>query len=188
MVTEQLWWYVARAGGIVSLFLAGASVLWGLLLSTGYLERNPTKKWLLGLHRWLGGLTVTFTGLHVLGLWLDSYIQYSFADLFVPFFSGKEPGRWAIAWGVVSFHLLAAVQVTSLLMRRLPRRVWRAIHMSSFVLFFAGIVHGFMAGTDASNPAYIGGVVAMALATVFLSTYRVLTRRPKRRPVAVGAV
>lgn len=180
-MSEQIWWYVARAGGIVALALASASVIWGLLLSSGYLNRNPTKKWLLSLHSWLGGMTVIFTGVHVLGLWLDSFIQYSVADLFVPFASSKDPGRWQITSGVIATYLLVAVQGTSMVMKRLPRKWWRAVHMASYAVFALGMVHGAQAGTDASNIGYIGGMLSLVLATVYLTTYRVLTGRRARR-------
>ena len=49
-MTEQFWWYVARSCGIVALVLAGASVIWGLLLSTKLLEGRPGPRWLLDLH------------------------------------------------------------------------------------------------------------------------------------------
>ncbi len=186
-MSEQLWWYVARSGGIVALFLAGASIIWGLLLSSGYLDRNPPKRWLLQLHRWLGGLTVTFTAVHLLGLWLDSFIQYTVIDLFVPFATDKAPGTIATAWGIIAFYLLLAVQGTSLMMRHLPRRWWRAVHLSSFALFVTGIVHGATAGTAATNPVYLAGVVLMSLTTVFLTTYRILTRRRPRLARSVAA-
>lgn len=179
--TEQLWWYVARAGGIVSLCLASASVIWGLLLASGMLERTPPKRWLLEMHRWLGGLTVTFTVVHVLALWMDSFIDYSLVDLAVPFASSKAPGLWPMAWGIIAAYLLFAVQLSSLVMKRIPRRWWRAIHMLSFGVLGTGIAHGATAGTDASSVPYLLGVVALGLITVFLSTYRVMTRRPKRR-------
>lgn len=33
-MNNQLWWYVARSGGIVAWALLAGSVLWGLALST----------------------------------------------------------------------------------------------------------------------------------------------------------
>ncbi|MEE9414264.1 MAG: ferric reductase-like transmembrane domain-containing protein [Acidimicrobiales bacterium] len=176
-MTEQLWWYVARSGGIVALLLSAASVIWGLLLASGFLDRNPPKRWLLSLHSWLGGLTVSFTAIHLLGLWLDGFIEYSIVDLFVPFASTEAPGAWPMAWGIIAFYLLVAVQATSLMMKRIPRRWWRAIHMSSFAVLGTGIVHGATAGTDSTNPAYLVGVILVGLSTVFLTTYRVLMRR-----------
>lgn len=182
-MTEQLWWYVARSGGIVALFLAGAAVIWGLLLSSGFMGRATSKRWLLGVHSWLGGLTVTFTVIHLLGLWLDGFVHYSVADLFVPFVADTQPGTLAMAWGIVAFYLLLAVQGTSLLMRRLPRRWWRMIHLFSFFLLGFGILHGATAGTDATSPAYVGGVLAMLFTVIFLTTYRVLAgRRAPLRP------
>jgi DMSO/TMAO reductase YedYZ heme-binding membrane subunit len=184
-MSEQFWWYLARSGGIVALFLAAASVIWGLLLSGGYLERNPSKKWLLSLHSWLGGTTVIFTALHVIGLRLDSFVQYTLADLFIPFAATKNPGQWPVAWGVIAFYLLLAVQGTSLMMKRMPRKWWRAIHMSSYFVLVTGILHGAQAGTDSSNILYIGGVLASALLTIYLTTHRVLTRgRSRTREVA----
>ena len=186
-MSEQIWWYVARSSGIVSLFLAGASVVWGLLLASGFLDRDPTKRWLRNVHAWLGGLAVVFTGVHVLGLWLDSFIQYSLWDLFVPFVATQAPGMAAMATGIVAFYLLLAVQITSLMMKRLPRRWWRGIHMTSYTLFGLGIVHGAMAGTDATNPLYLAGVAVTALTTIFLATFRVLTRRKSRPRPALEA-
>ncbi len=186
-MNEQLWWFVARSSGIVSLLLAFAAVIWGLLLSGGYLERNPTKKWLLSVHRWLGGLTVAFTGVHLLGLWLDGFIDYGVFDLVVPLAGTKPPGAIPMAWGIVCGYLLLAVQLTSVMMRRMPRRWWRRIHLLSYLVLVTGIVHGITAGTDGSNIVLLGGVAAMSLTTVFLTTYRVLTRRP-RRPRAPALV
>jgi DMSO/TMAO reductase YedYZ heme-binding membrane subunit len=59
----------------------------------------------------------------------------------------------------------------------LPRKWWRAIHMSSYLVLITGILHGAQAGTDSSNILYIGGVLASTLLTIFLTTHRVLTRR-----------
>lgn len=181
--TEQLWWFVARAGGIVSLVLAAAAVIWGLLLASGILERTPPKRWLLELHRWLGGLTVAFTAVHVGALWIDSFVDYSLIDLAVPFATSKTPGIWPMAWGIITAYLLLAVQLSSLAMKRLPRRWWRAIHMLSFGVLGTGIVHGATAGTDASRSLYVLGVIGLGLTTVFLSTYRVLTRRRTRKAI-----
>ncbi len=139
------------------------------------------------MHRWLAGLTVSFIAVHVAALWLDSFIQYSLTDLFVPFASSKTPGMWAMAWGIIAFYLLAAVQVSSMLMRRIPRRLWRLIHMSSFAVLGTGIVHGATAGTDGSSIPYVLVIIILGLVTVFLTSYRVLTKRPMRNRRAVAA-
>ncbi len=32
MIAPEIWWYVARSGGIVALVLTGLAVIWGLAL------------------------------------------------------------------------------------------------------------------------------------------------------------
>ncbi len=180
---EQLWWWVARSGGIVALVLTGLAVIWGLALSTKVMQGTPTPKWLLSLHRWLGGLSVTFTGVHIAALVLDSYVHFGVAEILVPFASEWQPG--AVAWGVVSMYLLVAVQLTSTFMKRLPRSWWKRVHMTSWLLFWTGLIHGVTAGTDAAHPVYVGVTGLMTMLIIFLTSYRILAsrRRPRRAGV-----
>lgn len=175
---EHLWWYVARSGGLVALALSGASVLWGLLLSTRYLERAVRPKWLLDLHKFLGALTVIFTLIHVVALMLDSYVGFGLVDVLVPFASSWRPG--AVAWGVVTFWLMVAVQGSSLVMKKLPKRWWRIIHMSSYGLLWTGVMHGIAAGTDSSNPLFLIAVGAGTGLITFLTGFRILAKTPRR--------
>ena len=178
-MNPQLWWDVARASGIVAWALVTASVIWGLLLSTRLTRGRPTPAWLLDLHRFLGGVAVTFTLLHVGGLVADTYVHFGAADLLVPFASSWKPGP--VALGVVSLYLLAAVELTSLAMRRIPRRLWRGVHMSSFVLFWLATFHFVLAGTDATNPLARWGIDLAAVVVVFLTFVRILSPRPGPR-------
>jgi DMSO/TMAO reductase YedYZ heme-binding membrane subunit len=176
-MTEQVWWYVARAGGIVALALTSLSVIWGLLLGTKIMSGQPSPKWLLALHRHFGSLSVVFTGVHVVGLMLDSYVQFGWLDVFVPFASSWRPG--AVALGIVTMYLLLAVQLSSLVMKRLPRAWWKRIHLTSYGLFWTGLVHGVLAGTDAGNRWYILGTASAIVVVVYLTFVRALSHRGK---------
>ncbi|MBN2622647.1 MAG: ferric reductase-like transmembrane domain-containing protein [Acidimicrobiales bacterium] len=177
-MNPQLAWYIARATGIVAWALLAASVIWGLLLSTRLARGRPTPAWLLDLHRFLGGAAVLFTAVHLVGLVADTYVHFGLADLFVPYASAWKPGP--VALGVVSLYLLAVVEGTSLATRRLPRRVWRAVHLSSYVLFWLATFHFILAGTDASHPLATVGIDLVATAVVFLTLVRILS--PRGRP------
>jgi predicted ferric reductase len=182
-MNQKLWWYIARSTGIVAWVLIAAAVIWGLLLSTRLLDGHPAPKWLLDLHRFLGALAVAFTGLHLLGLFADSYTSFGPADLLVPFASAWKP--LPVALGVVAMYLLVAVEVSSLAMRRIPRRWWRGIHMTSFGSFWLATVHGIAAGTDHANPLLFAAYVAVAGLVVFLTLFRVLAdRRTTAKPRA----
>jgi hypothetical protein len=124
-MNQQLWWYVARSGGIVAWALLGASVLWGLALSTKVLHGKPRPNWILDLHRFLGGLALIFTGVHVVALVLDSYVHFGLTEILVPLASAWHPV--AVAWGVIGLYLLLAVELTSLA-KRISKRTWRMTH------------------------------------------------------------
>jgi DMSO/TMAO reductase YedYZ heme-binding membrane subunit len=177
-MNDQIWWLVARSSGIVSWGLLSAAVILGLLLSSRVGGKRPPPAWLLDLHRMLGGLAVAFVAVHLAGLWLDDFVQFGIVDLLVPFASDWRPV--AVAFGVVALYLLVAVQVSSLMMKRLPTRLWRWIHYSSYLLFWMAAVHGAAAGTDAGHPAYVAGSVFSIGAVLFLTVYRLLTPRRGR--------
>ena len=76
-----------------------------------------------------------------------------------------------------------AIEVTSLLQRRIPRRLWHAVHLSSFGLFAFATIHALTAGTDAGSRA--GPLVRArqhASSIVNLTVLRVVSRRAGRAP------
>jgi predicted ferric reductase len=148
-VNSQLWWYVARSGGLVAWALLAASVLWGLALSTKVLRGRPRPNWILDLHRFLGGLALLFTGIHVVSLIADSYVHFGLVEVLVPFTGTWHPA--AVAWGVISLYLLVAIELTSLVRKRISKRMWRMTHYLSFPLFLLTTVHALTAGTDRST-------------------------------------
>jgi predicted ferric reductase len=184
-------WYVARSAGLVSWGLLALSVLWGLALSTRALGRRPRANWLLDLHRFLGGLAVIFVGVHLVGLVFDSWVEIGLRQMLVPFTSDWNP--LAVSWGVVGLYLLAAVELTSLLRSRIPKRWWKGVHMSSYGLYVVATIHMLTAGTDRHSPALLWTVAGTTAAVVFFTVYRIIgpgkaasvkPATPVRRPVA----
>jgi len=172
IAATKVWWYIARSAGVVAWALAALTVIWGLALSTRALGRRPGAPWLTDLHRFLGGLTVTFVGIHLVGLWADSYVEFGPVELFVPMASSWRPG--AVALGVVAFYLLLAVEITSLAMRRLPKKWWKAIHLSSYAVYALGTVHLLTAGTDADNRVLLAAVLVSLGPILFFGWYRLI--------------
>lgn len=172
LASTQLWWHVSRAAGLVAWGLSVAAVLWGLALSTRALGGRPRAPWLLDLHRFLGGATVVFVGLHLIGLWADSYVSFGPRELLVPMASAWKPG--AVTVGVIAFYCLLAVELSSLVMHKLPKRWWHGVHLLSYVVFMGGTAHLLWAGTDSHHVA-LRSTVALAAATVtFFLIYRVI--------------
>jgi predicted ferric reductase len=170
-VTSPALWYAARAGGIVAWALAAASVVWGLALSTHVLGTNPRPAWLYDLHRFLGGLALVFTGVHVLAVLFDQYVHFGVVDVLIPFTGSWHPA--AVAWGIVGLYLLLAVELTSLLRSRISKRLWRRTHYASFALFAATTVHAVTAGTDGTALILLAAVAASCVVVTLLAAVRI---------------
>lgn len=167
-MSSQVWWFVARATGIVAYVLLTVGVTTGLLVSSRLLRQRVRRDWLVDWHRFLGGLATLFTLGHLVGLWLDDVVAFGPVELLVPLASTYRPV--AVAWGVVALWLLVAVELTSLARDRLAPRLWRAVHWSSYPIFALATVHLLTAGTDARNVvvlvvvgASVGVVVGLLL-------------------------
>ena len=170
-------WYAARAAGLTAWALLTASVVWGLLLSVRF-GRRPSPRWLLDLHRFLGGLAVVFTGVHLVGLVADTAVPFDVVDLLVPGASAWRPAP--VALGVVALWLLLAVELTSLLMRRLSRRTWHGIHLASYGLFWIATLHGVTAGSDSHSVVAVLCIDVAASVVLFLSLVRALGPRSRQ--------
>lgn len=178
-MNPHLAWYVARTAGIVAWALATASIVWGLALSTRLVRRRGVPAWLLDLHRFLGVLTIVAVGVHLLGLWADTYVYFGWRELFVPMGSHWRP--IAVTWGVIAMYLLVAIQLTSWAMRRLPRRVWHSVHLTSFFVFIGSTVHSFQSGTDIMNALVQWLALLGTSAVMFLILFRWMAPRKARR-------
>jgi len=173
MLDPAIWWYVTRASAIIAWALMVVSVIWGILLATRVMKPRDNPGWLMDLHRWLSGLSVVFVGIHMFSLFVDKFAAFSFADLFIPFHSHYHKiswlGGWPVALGVICTYILIAVQTTSLMMKKLPRKYWKAIHYSSYALVLLVSFHAGWSGTDVRAWAYrITALTLITLTTVAL--------------------
>lgn len=180
-MNEKFFWYLSRGSGLVAAVLLVLTLVWGLLLTTRLVERRGLPAWLTDLHRYLGGLSVVFIAVHMAALLGDRYSRFSVAELFVPFASAARAGyeRGPVAWGIAAWWCLLLVEVSSLVMRHLPRTTWRRLHLLSYPMAVMVGVHAATAGTDTSNRAV--QVVSLVLFTglTFMVVYRLLGGRPR---------
>ncbi len=184
MIAATVWWYLARSTGLVAAVLLALSLVWGVLLSTQLLKPVKRPAWVLDLHRWLGGLTVAFVILHLVGLMADSYVEFTLESILVPFASSWRPV--AVTWGVAGLYLLAIVQFTSWspIRSRLGRRTWHAIHLLSFPLLWVVAMHSGAAGTDVGNPLYTVAMFALVGVTMWVVVFRILAGTGRRTPTS----
>jgi methionine sulfoxide reductase heme-binding subunit len=141
------YWYLARGTGAVALLLLTASVVLGVLGSVRF-DAGP--KWprftIDALHRDVSLLVIAFLVLHVLTSVLDGFAPISLLDAVIPFAGVYRP-FW-LGLGAVSFDLLIALVITSLLRRRLGYRSWRAVHWLAYASWPVAVFHGLGTGSD----------------------------------------
>lgn len=178
-MNDQVWWYLARAAGIVSLTLLVAGLVLGVLLSTRAMKPHDRPAWLLAMHRWLSTLVIAGTGVHVLSLMADNYTHFGIVEILVPMTSSWRPV--AVTFGVGAMYLLVAIHVSSILMRRMPKAAWKRIHALSSLLVWSAVMHGALAGTDATNPVYQALAWLLVLAAVSAGVIRVVIGRNATR-------
>jgi len=173
--SSKVSWYAARSSGLVAWAVITLSIVWGLALSTRLVRKKGAPAWLLDLHKFLGTLALVFVAVHLFTLWTDTFVYFGPRELFVPMASNYRPA--AVAWGIVATYLLAAIQITSWIMRRLPRKLWHRVHLTSFPMFIMVTIHGFTAGADRTNLLVQWIALTGCLAVVFLIMFRVLAPR-----------
>lgn len=174
-MSSQIWWFATRGAGMMTWAMSTMSIVLGLLLGSRVMGRRPGFPWLLDLHRFASGLTFAFLAVHLVTLWADSYVDFGWAELFVPFRSTWRPG--AVAWGIVAMYLMVAIEVSSLLKSRLPDRWWHGIHLTSYLVMILGTIHSWQAGSDVQNPIVLAIGLAGTALVVGLTMLRLAVAR-----------
>jgi len=167
----------ARACGLIAWALVSTSVLWGLTLSLRAVKQLPAKR-MTELHQRIALFAIVFTVLHVLAWMINPRADFGLLETFIPFTSSMAP--FAVACGIVAAYLLVAVQVSSILMRKLPRRIWARVHLAALPLFLLLDLHVFLAGADRGNTLVVWSAVVVNSWFVLLVAFRWLGRKPTR--------
>jgi DMSO/TMAO reductase YedYZ heme-binding membrane subunit len=182
-MSSVLWWYVMRSAGLVAWFFLTLTLMWGTVASGRLLPGARARRWVIDLHPFLGAVGLAALVLHIVAAVTDSYIGLTWTNVVVPLTADWRP--WGIAAGVVSVWLLVAVEVTSLLRRRLAKSTWHRIHLVSYAMAWLTGLHAIMNGTDIGTPLVAWTAFSMLVAATGLSLWRILYPRAPRPVVRV---
>jgi hypothetical protein len=178
-------WYATRATGLVALVLLTAGMCAGLLTSVRFEVTGWPRFVTLALHRNLSLVALAFTVLHVLTTVLDSFVSIPLVDAFIPFVGSYRP-FW-LGLGAVSFDLILALVITSLLRARMSLRSWRLVHWSAYACWPVAVLHGLGTGTDTPVSWVLALTVLCVLPVVVLTLWRLaLSWRQRPGWVATG--
>jgi sulfoxide reductase heme-binding subunit YedZ len=165
-------WTASRAAGVTAFAALALDVVFGLLLSTGLVDRWIPKAASVDVHRWLSGIALAMTAGHAAALVVDPSVHFDALDALVPMIAPYRAG--AVALGVAALWGAIALQLSFGWRKRIGVRAWRALHAISFAVFVAAVIHGVAAGSDTGRlglrALYLGaGGLVAALTAVRLA-------------------
>ena len=172
-------WIVIRGSGLVAYGLLAASTIWGLIVSTKVFGRAVKAKPLTWFHESLGLGALIATGVHMVALTMDQYVEFGWIDVLVPGVAAWSPT--AVALGVTAFYGLAVVTLSFYVKGVIGQKVWRTVHFLAFGTFLSALVHGVVAGTDTSHPLVSGMYIATGVLVTGLLALRVVQQRSMAR-------
>ena len=165
-------WALGRGTGIVALIMFTITIVLGIATRSGRPVAGLGRTGVSDVHR---VAALTGTGLvlaHVGSLYFDPYAQLRLVDFFVPFLGSYRP-LW-LGLGTLALDLLGVITVVSLLRHRIGPRVFKAVHLATYVLWPVAFFHALGNGTDASSGWFTGLALTCAAAVALAVTWRLL--------------
>lgn len=150
---EQALWFASRATGLVALTLLSLTMALGILGAGRYGGERWPRFTLNALHRNISLTAMIFLAVHISSSIIDPYAGITWVDAVVPFVSVYHP-FW-LGLGTVTLDLILAVMITSMVRVRIPPRVWRVVHLSSYACWPLGLVHGWGIGGKDSRMTWV---------------------------------
>lgn len=182
-------WNVLRAAGIGAYVMLFLSVAWGLAATTSPFGKRISKASAATAHQFMATCGMVLMAVHVGGLLVDRYMEFSIVDVAVPMASEHRP--LSVALGIVAMYATVFVVVTSWMRKRIGTTWWRRTHMLAVPTFVLSMLHGLLAGTDTVRAAMWWTYAVTGLIVLFLLVVRGLTAgyRPQRAapPARAGA-
>ena len=187
MTQATAFWYASRATGVVALVLLTAVLVLGILVNRqGRLPGLPRFA-VTSLHRNISLLAVAFIAVHVLTAVLDTYVSIPLVAGVIPFASGYE--RFWLGLGAISFDLMLAMIISSLVRGRLNRILWRAIHLLAYLCWPVAFAHSIGSSSDLQGGWLLDLSIGCAVAVAAAVSWRLASAaRQLPRAARVAAI
>jgi predicted ferric reductase len=182
--SPKVFWYLSRSSAVVGYVLLWFAMVFGLLITTKLARIWPGGPQAFILHQHFSLLGLAFGLFHASILMGDHYLQFSLRQVLLPFASVNYRPVW-VGLGQLSFYLMGLIAMSYYVRRRISPRIWRLIHILSFVVYLMALLHGIFSGTD-SGATWVKDLYWISAGTlIFLFNYRVLAGLAKSRSKAM---
>lgn len=185
---EKLSWHLIRSIGLCAYLLLAISMIWGLFVSTQFVKDWSPGALSMSLHSAVSWLALILGFLHALLLMWDKYFSYSLKDILVPFSGPYRP--IAVGLGTLACWGMVLVALSFPFKKRLGHRLWKTIHLLSYLTFGMVTVHALAAGTDSERLGFrilvgVSVTLVILLLGIRLGKDR-STAKPTRKEKVVG--
>jgi predicted ferric reductase len=188
--SPKVYWYLSRATAFVSLSILWVSMALGLSLSNKMARLWPGAPAAFAIHEYVSLLGLAFALFHALILLGDHYIQFTVAQIFMPFSTIDYRPTW-VGIGQIGFYVWLLVALSFYIRSMIGQKTWRVLHYLSFAMYIMGLIHGLFSGTDTAANWAQGYYWFSGGSLLFLFVYRIihtitekLTPRSKRETIA----
>ncbi|HCS40675.1 MAG: hypothetical protein ACYDH2_11835 [Anaerolineaceae bacterium] len=176
----KAFWYLSRGSAFSAYFLLWLSMILGTGISNKLSVLWPGLPPTIELHQFASIIGLAFGLFHGLILMGDHYINFSLAQVLLPFTtSGYKPV--AVGLGQIGFYTMLIITLSFYIRKKIGPKTWRAIHFVSFATYVMVLIHGLLAGTDTSTlGAQLFYMITGGL-LFFMILYRILVSRANAR-------
>lgn len=165
-------WFLSRGSAIIAYVLLWFSMAFGVTITNKMARIWPGGPAAYDVHEYFSILGMAFALFHAMILLGDHYINYTLAQVLVPFASLNYKPFW-VAMGQLSFYLWGIVTLSFYLRKSLRGKTWRVVHYASYAVFLLALAHGIFSGTD-SGSAWAAWMYWISGASLlFLLVYRI---------------
>ena len=188
--SPKIYWYLSRATAFVSLTILWISMALGLGLSNKMARLWPGAPAAFAIHEYVSLLGTAFALFHALILLGDHYINFTVAQIFLPFATTSYRPVW-VGIGQIGFYVWLIVNLSFYIRSKIGQKTWRVLHYLSFVMYMMGMFHGLFSGTDSASTWATWYYWISGASLLFLLIHRIvntitekLTPRPQRQTIA----
>lgn len=185
--SPKVYWYLSRATAFVSLSILWLSMALGLGISNKMARLWPGAPAAFAIHEYVSLVGLAFAIFHAMILLGDRYINFTIAQIFLPFSTADYRPIW-VGIGQTSFYVWLIVALSFYVRSKIGQKTWRTLHYLSFAMYLMGLVHGLFSGTDSSTGWAHWYYWISGGSMLFLLIYRIVNTiveklRPRPLPV-----
>jgi len=148
-IYPKAYWYLSRATAFVSLSILWVSMALGIGITNKMARLWPGAPAAFAIHEYVSLLGMAFAIFHALVLLGDHYINFTLAQLFMPFSTLDYRPFW-VGVGQIALYTWAIIAGSFYVRGAIGQKTWRALHYASFFMYMAGLLHGLFSGTDST--------------------------------------